>query len=98
MLTGETIDKLWRQAGIAFGGWVWQYGDPSLRMSPFEPHLDLDGVEFADPDDDALGNSTGWPTDLAWPGDHAGCICSVARTGAHLMETEPELASVGGEL
>lgn len=98
LLTGDTITKLWSQAGIAFDGWIWQYGDPSTRHQPFEPHEALDGVEFDDPDSDDLGATTDWPgVSHYWPGDHELCQCSVMRTGAHFAEeNDSALAELGG--
>jgi len=59
-------------------GWRWDYGDPSARTQPFEPHENLDGVEFTTWDDPLLANSEGWPdVDYYQPQDHDGCLCAV---------------------
>jgi hypothetical protein len=71
--TGETITTLVEGAGGERQAYEWIHG-PSTR--PFEPHLDLDGVQFANFDDDALSNAEGWPENAFFmPGDHQGCLC-----------------------
>jgi hypothetical protein len=80
-VTGDLVRGLWREAGIDFARYVWRYGDPSMRRSSFEPHYRLNGIAFASPDDDRLGNRSGWPgVSHFWPGDHAGCLCLVELT------------------
>lgn len=75
--TGPTALDLFRQVGLRTAGYTWVYGDPSSRHAPFEPHEELDGVDFTSFDDPVLGNNFSFPeTDLLFPGDHDGCQCS----------------------
>lgn len=78
--TGDLVLSTFERALDAVpSGWVWVYGDPGTRTQPFEPHNVLDGVEFAQWDDDVLANSEGWPAVTHYrPGDHAGCQCDFA--------------------
>jgi hypothetical protein len=56
-------------------GFIWDYG-PDDRDT-FEPHFDLDGQQFAGPEDSSLSNTEAFPPDpFYFPGDHAGCRCS----------------------
>lgn len=73
LLGGQTIEGALTVADLAVTSWVWRHGDP---VTPFEPHLDLDGVEFADYSDDVLLNTGDWPdTPFLYPEDHSGCLC-----------------------
>lgn len=71
--TGETVSQALQDAGAATDGYTWVHGPSS---NPFEPHLNLDGVDFSSFDDDALTNDENFP-DYAFfaPGDHDGCSC-----------------------
>jgi hypothetical protein len=63
------------QGGATVDGYQWVYG-PAHRTRPFDPHAELDGVEFVNFDDDVLTNNEGFPEyDFFMPGDHPGCIC-----------------------
>ena len=74
--TGATITELLESAQMTTQGYSWEHG-PSIK--PFEPHLDLDGEEFASFDSEALANSTGFPDNAYYfPGDHQGCSCDFA--------------------
>jgi hypothetical protein len=71
--TGDVISGLLSDAGGEIAQYSWVHG-PSLH--PFEPHEELDGVEFANFDDEALANSEGFPDNAYFmPGDHDGCLC-----------------------
>lgn len=102
LLSGETIAALLVQAaGLTFGsGYVWLYGDPSSRTTPFDAHLDLDGVEFARWDDPVLANPEGWPpVEFLYPGDHEWCQCEAARlmVGVESDDDAPADATVGAD-
>lgn len=72
--TGELVLTAMRDEGAYAYGYVWVYG-PGRRRT-FEPHAQLDGVEFQNFDDPALSNFYGWPeTPHFYPGDHSGCLC-----------------------
>jgi hypothetical protein len=61
--------------GLVETGFIWDYG-PDDRDT-FEPHFDLDGQQFAGPEDSGLSNVESFPPDAFYfPGDHAGCRCS----------------------
>ncbi len=61
--------------GLVETGFIWDYG-PDDRDT-FEPHFDLDGQQFAGPEDSSLSNTEAFPPDpFYFPGDHAGCRCS----------------------
>jgi hypothetical protein len=71
--TGSTITELLSSSGLEQDSYEWDHG-PSL--DPFEPHLELDGVEFSSFDSEVLANGTGFPDNAYYfPGDHQGCAC-----------------------
>jgi hypothetical protein len=72
--TGATITELIESSGtVEQDKYEWDHG-PSLN--PFEPHLNLDGTDFASFDSEALTNGTGFPDNAYYfPGDHEGCSC-----------------------
>jgi hypothetical protein len=73
--TGEQMSDVLAQGGATVDGYQWVYG-PAHRTRPFDPHAELDGVEFVNFDDDVLTNNEGFPEyDFFMPGDHPGCIC-----------------------
>jgi len=77
------MDELLQEAaGVSFdNGYIWLYGDASSRATPFEPHENLDGLEFSSWEDDVLGNDLDWPPySHFFPGDHETCQCQAART------------------
>ncbi len=83
MLTSDRYHRLLDEAGVVVTKWEWRYGDPSLRLSTFEPHRKLSGKSFHFWDDEVLVNRTGWPkVDHFWPMDHKGCLCMVVRARA----------------
>ena len=72
--TGEVVLGALRDGGAYVNGFRWTYG-PGRRRT-FEPHAQLDGVEFQNFDDPVLANTSGWPeTAFYFPGDHNGCLC-----------------------
>lgn len=86
---GPTVGGLLGDQGVKRKGFQWDYGD-FPRTNGFEPHADLDGVEFDNFDDDALANNESWP-DVAYfmPGDHDGCVCDAVQ----ILEDEMALAA-----
>lgn len=71
--TGATVESLIEGAGGEREGYEWA---SSVALKPFEPHHELDGVQFANFDDEALANNEDWPANSYYmPGDHAGCGC-----------------------
>lgn len=77
--TGITTQSILREAGIETAGYQWVYG-PAIRV-PFSSHEDLDGEEFTSWDDEVLAvrDEDAWlGVDHYKPGDHWGCLCSVA--------------------
>lgn len=91
---GELVQDLWSQHGRVVSGWQWAYGDPGSRTTPFEPHFELDGVEFSGWDDPVLANGEGFPEDAFFrPGDHDGCQCDFVPLGlSDSAAEEPALA------
>lgn len=82
--SGDTMVETLRDEGATIEGFRWVYGP--ARRKEFEPHLNLDGMFFANFDDDVLSNTSGWPeTAFYYPGDHDGCACDfelAVETGA----------------
>lgn len=76
--TGSTITNLLEAGGMETEEYEWNHG-PSLH--PFEPHLDLDGTQFASFESETLANTDGYPGNAYFfPGDHEGCSCFPAGT------------------
>lgn len=72
--TGSTIGDLITSGGGEQQGYEWHHA--STVIKPFGPHEALDGVQFANFDDDVLANSEGFPdNEYFMPGDHDGCTC-----------------------
>jgi hypothetical protein len=71
---GDAISTLLDDSGMVMVSHTWEH--LSGTDHPFEPHLDLDGVQFVDFDDDVLANPGDWP-EVAYlhPGDHVACGC-----------------------
>lgn len=75
--TGDIMRGALRDAGGGVEGYEWDYGR-AQRKRPFEPHRELDGVQFVNFDDAVLANTGGWPEfPYYMPGDHDGCLCDV---------------------
>lgn len=73
----DMLGEFYDQLGISADGYVWVYGDAPRKEFP--PHNDLDGVSFADFEDDVLANPGDWPdVDYLRPGDHGGCACDLS--------------------
>lgn len=87
--TGDLVREILRESfSVIPTGWVWETGDPAV---PFEPHQNLAGVEFARFDDPALSNDEGWPSGFYYrPGDHQGCVCSVAPIYGEARESRDD--------
>lgn len=89
--TGDFVSNLFHQVGAVNGGYQWVYGDASSRQRPFEPHEDLDGVEFQNWSDPVLtvtsdGDWLG--VDFYQPGDHDGCQCDFAPIVLDVAESD----------
>lgn len=75
--TGQLLREVLRDRGAGIEGYRWSYG-AAFRARPFEPHAELDGLEFINFDDPVLTNTSGFPaTAYYMPGDHSGCACDV---------------------
>lgn len=92
MATGDLIDSFLTDAGTEVIGYEWVYG---ISLNSFPPHLDLDGVMFAEFGDDVLANSDGWPADTCAPGDHEGCNCDADPVYGDGTSSADTLATVG---
>lgn len=76
--TGDLMRDALFAGGATVEGFEWVYG-PGSRRNEFEPHLELDGVEFENFDSDVLSNDDSFPeTAFYMPGDHGGCQCDVS--------------------
>jgi hypothetical protein len=76
--TGPTEREALSSAGMALVSWTWETGTPER---PFEPHQNLDGLEFRSFFDDALSNPADWPPHpYFFAGDHPGCQCQQVPT------------------
>jgi hypothetical protein len=74
--TGPAVAETMDGEGMSIESYTWIHG---FTPNPFEPHVELDGVEFNDWTDDALLNQDEWPdVDYFIPGDHDGCSCDFA--------------------
>lgn len=81
---GDLVLEVFAQHGRVVAGWEWSYGDPGSRKQPFEPHEDLDGVQFDSWDDPvlAIGDGGDWiDGDFYRPGDHDSCQCDFTAVG-----------------
>ena len=71
--TGEDVSGLLEDGGATVEGYTWVHG---FALKPFDPHLELDGVEFSSFDDEQLANPDTFPAvEYFLPGDHKGCTC-----------------------
>lgn len=75
--TGPTVGDLLRSTLRArMVGWVWEHAALGEPARPFDPHLELDGVEFDSWTAPQLASDGGWPgVDFYYPGDHDYCTC-----------------------
>lgn len=74
--TGLFAKGLFADQGVKTAGYRWDYGLED--RTPFPPHEELDGVEFASFEDEVLANNEAFPdTAYFFPGDHDFCRCSV---------------------
>lgn len=79
---GQLVQDTWAAHGRVVDGWRWVYGDPSSRTTPFDSHVELDGVEFQGWEDDVLLNPSDWPpVTFLRPGDHMWCQCDFEAVG-----------------
>ena len=77
---GARVTGWLRDGGVVTVGNRWVYGDRSLRATNFEPHLALDGIEFASWEDPRLSVTGPWPRVSHYrPQDHRGCLCGFER-------------------
>lgn len=73
--TGPMVLGILSEHGVSTEGFRWEYGG-FPRTRPFRPHQRLDGVQFANFDDEVLRNPRGgFPGPFFLPGDHKGCKC-----------------------
>jgi hypothetical protein len=73
--TGVGLSDLLAEADMSTPGYQWVHG---TAVREFDPHVQLDGVEFSSFDDDVLstaGTDGDWVGEYFAPGDHDGCTC-----------------------
>jgi hypothetical protein len=92
--TGIEVMDIMRGADAAVQNWRWDY--PANPRAHFEPHKDLDGVEFGSWTDPVLdaGANAYWIGPQYHPGDHSGCMCFTTPLWSTPVKT-PELTEVG---
>lgn len=73
---GSTVQHALAEKGAVDLGYLWVYG-VTLAPDNFLPHVDIEGIRFADWSDSQLDPPAGyeWLGDHMHPGDHAGCMC-----------------------
>lgn len=89
--TGGTTTAIFADNGVRVLQREWVYG-PAIR-TPFIDHEDLDGVVFSSWDDEQLAVNEGgdWiGVEYYHPGDHSGCLCSVAPVLDTDLGTSPD--------
>jgi hypothetical protein len=78
LLGPALLEPMAEEDGVEVEGYTWTYG---VSRRPFEPHLELDGLVVASPDDDRLANPDSFPPHPFYvPGDHDGCNCDLTPT------------------
>jgi hypothetical protein len=88
LTTGPAVAETIGNEGMGIESYTWIHG---FTPNPFEPHVDLDGVEFANWTDEALLNNDEWPdVDYFIPGDHDGCSCDFAVNWGNSGTSETE--------
>lgn len=73
--TGIEVVDIMRGADARVAHWTWEY--PPNPRQHFEPHRELDGIEFSSWTDARLdaGADAAWIGPYLHPGDHQGCLC-----------------------
>lgn len=76
LATGHTVRQELDAAGAVELGYLWVYG-VTLAPNQFHPHLDIEGIRFANWSDPQLNPPPGyeWLGSHMHPGDHHGCMC-----------------------
>ena len=92
--TGDTITGYLSGNGASTANYEWQHGSTAR---PFEPHVDLDGVQFDAWDSPLLANPGDWPrhTQL-FPLDHDGCTCQVIPLWVGAGDVDAAEAALAG--
>ena len=71
--SGPLVQDTLTDNDVGISNYTWIHG---VTPNPFEPHEDLNGVEFTNWTDEILANQGEWPdVDFFAPGDHDGCTC-----------------------
>lgn len=76
LASGSTVQAALAEKGAVGLGYLWVYG-VTLAPDNFLPHVDIEGIRFADWSDKQLDPPAGyeWLGDHMHPGDHSGCMC-----------------------
>jgi hypothetical protein len=76
LASGSTVQATLAERGAVNLGYLWVYG-VTLAPDNFIPHLNIEGIRFADWSDPQLDPPSGyeWLGDHMHPGDHQGCMC-----------------------
>jgi hypothetical protein len=95
--TGDAISGMLADSdNVEAVSYEWIHGAGGLHA--FEPHEDLDGVDFTSFTDDALANTGDWPeNDYYFPGDHDGCSCDYSTTWGPAEDGSGTPDATGGD-
>lgn len=76
LASGSTVQDVLAENGAVGLGYLWVYG-VTLAPHNFLPHLNIEGIRFADWSDPQLDPPPGygWLGSHMHPGDHDGCMC-----------------------
>jgi hypothetical protein len=95
LTSGELLSAFLRGADCQPVEYEWSYG---ISARPFQPHLALDGLVFADWADERLstaGTGGEWVGDSFAPGDHKGCHCDYGLLWSDGGRSRAEQEAVG---
>lgn len=92
--SGDIVSGLIGDSGGEVVSYTWVHGG---ALHPFEPHEDLDDVEFTSWDDPVLANDGDFPdTNFFFCGDHAGDSCDFVQTWSLSSQGSGSDGSDGG--
>jgi hypothetical protein len=90
--SGPLVQSTLTDNDVSIENYTWIHG---VTPNPFEPHEDLNGVEFANWTDEVLANQGEWPdVDFFAPGDHDGCTCDFEINWAAPAVSDSEEAAI----
>jgi hypothetical protein len=96
--SGPLVSQTLSDNDVSVDKYTWVHG---FTPNPFEPHEDLNGVEFDSWTDEILANQGDWPdVDFYAPGDHDGCTCDfeISWAAPASDSEEPEAIEAAADL